>query len=134
MFFPLPDSTQRMPQCVRPMLSPFQIILIDLTKTHNMAAPTAVTVQPGAIDERELPQTYLVLSIFSCVCCNFCCLGLIAMIFGISANSSLNIGNVSFQVWKFIWVKFDFPLPHLLHRFNSVLGPKLGTRHMRHGE
>jgi len=55
------------------------------------------TVQPVAVVPGidEPPKTNLAISILSCILCNFCCLGFVALIFAVQSNSSLNAGDVS---------------------------------------
>ena len=53
-----------------------------------------VAAQPLEMAEPLPPESHLGLSIFSCLCCNCCCLGVVALIFSIMSNSDLKAGNV----------------------------------------
>ena len=59
------------------------------------AQPQVQVQQPAAVDPADMPDSHLPLSIVSCVCCNCCCFGLVALVFAIQSNSSLNAGMVS---------------------------------------
>ena len=55
-----------------------------------------VIVQPGVVVAGDSPPNpNLYISILSCVCCNFCCLGLVALICALQSNSAGKEGKVS---------------------------------------
>jgi len=54
---------------------------------------TTVVVQPVPVSVGEPVNTNLPLSIVSCICCNFCCLGLVALICSLQANNAQQAGH-----------------------------------------
>ena len=53
------------------------------------------TSQPLIIEPSKGANSYLQVSIVSCICCNFCCMGLVALVCAIQAHNLKITGFVS---------------------------------------